>query len=135
MTGILNSFGLILMCRSPVLSSDVTMVPNTDILIAVFLATNMTLLSSSRFLFILITHLQWLIKFVLNNLSTIFHLLQHLLHKLLNTILSSVNLHWLSMFVIIAAHYSVTIPTSLVLLIIVDVRLSIIRQAPQLPSL
>ena len=53
MTRILNSFGLILnlrftilVCRSPVITCNMTMIPNPDIFIGICLVANMTLLES-----------------------------------------------------------------------------------------
>ena len=55
-------------------------------------------------LLILITHLQWLLKFGSNDLLTILHLFKHLFHELLDWFFTSVNLHWFCVLIIIAAN-------------------------------
>ena len=50
-----------------------------------------------------------LFEFGTNNLLAVLYFWKHLLHELINGILSSINFHWFSIFIVIAAYYFVTI--------------------------
>ena len=114
----------VLIRRSPVLPSNVTMIPEPDICFLILLATNMALYCSRKHLFLLISHIQRLLEFRTNNLLPVLHLWKHLLHKLFNRLLPSVNFHWFSIFIILAAYYFITIAAASVLLIFVSIRFS-----------
>ena len=119
------------MCRSPIFTSNVTVVSHCyfSIAVALFLSTNMTLRSSLKLPFFFFSHNQWLLEFGTNNLSTVLYLHKHLFHELLNRILSSVNFHWLSIFIIITAYKFIAIAACRVLLIFVGKRFMAIRLA------
>ena len=53
----------VLIRRSPVLPSNVTMIPDRDICFLILLATNMALFCSLKHLFLLISHIQRLLEF------------------------------------------------------------------------
>lgn len=55
----------VLIRRSPVLPSNVTMIPDPDICFLILLATNMALFCSLKHLFLFISHIQRLLEFVL----------------------------------------------------------------------
>ena len=102
-----------------------TVIPEPDIFIGICLVTNMALINFLKMLLILITHLQWLLKFGSNDLLATLGLFWHLFLELFYWCLC-----WLGILIIIAADYFVSITAASMLLIFVGILLGIIRLTP-----
>lgn len=104
--------------RATVFSSYMTKILNSLISIIFFFVANVALLGFLKIIFISLGHFQWLVEFQLNyNITTLFDLFQHSLHKLVNRFFTSIWLYLFGVLIIIATNYFITKSTICLFLI------------------
>ena len=99
------------MSLAPEFSSDVAMVSNAHTFVSVPFTTNVTPIHSFKVLFINLSHNQWFVEMLFNDSFTVLNLLEHLFHKFVDSVYTSIDVSVFTISVIVATYNLISIAT------------------------